>query len=113
MAGVAVGRSSCVDAADVTIGAGHAGVGSGQRECGRAVVKNCRTPGNSAVANGACMREALCNVVGIGRINEGLRMARVTVGRSACENATDMATGAGHADMGSGQRKRRRAVVEN
>jgi len=69
-------------------------------------------PRCSVMARGAGRWEASRGVIGIRGPGEILRVAAVAVRRQRCVVVIDVASSAGHSDVGAGQRERRLAVIE-
>jgi hypothetical protein len=96
---------------DVALRALDRGVGSRQREASTAVIKSRVVPGTRVVTLLTARRKAGLYVVRIGRAVEVLDVAGRAIGRGSHKLPVDMALGAGHADVRSGQRELRERIV--
>ena len=113
MATVAIGRQRCVVVVHVAGRAGHALVGSGQRECGLVVIEHRAIPGSGGVAGRAGGREAGRYMIRVSRPGEVGLVSTVAIGRKGGVVVVDVAGRAGHGLMRAGQRERRLVVIEN
>jgi hypothetical protein len=113
MAGHARGRQSCIHVVFVARGAQHAGMGAGQREWYRAVIKRSSRPGSRRiVARRTLLRESCRHMVRAGDAVIVSQMAGHARGRQSCIHVVFVARGAQRAGMGAGQWERGRAVIE-
>jgi hypothetical protein len=105
MAGVTIGGSALVDAADMAGGAGHTGMCTGQLEGRQVMVEGGGSPGGGGMAGGAVGAELPLVVVVRG-------VTGVTVGGGALVDVANMAGGTGHTDMRPSQLKGGQVMVE-
>jgi len=113
MAGIAIRWHRRIVPGDVATRARYRRVEASQREGGLTVIEHGSGPRSRRVAGGAGGRKSRGNVVWIGRIVVVLGMARVAVRRGPHEDIIDMAAGAGHRGVESGQREGRVVVIEH
>lgn len=102
---VAVGRQSGVVVVYVTVGAGDAGVRTGQRERRVVVIEGRWGPCGGAVADVALLREADRNVIRIGRTLEVFEVAANAGGRGQIVVAVGMALSTLQIGVRSGERE--------
>ncbi len=94
--------------------ASHAGVRTGQWEACLAVIEDCIRPGCGSVTDRAIRREASLHVIRIRGFVEIRDVARSTVLRRSRVLSINVATGARHGNVSTGQREgRERVVIES
>ena len=112
VAGIAVGWNSGEVVVHVAGGAGHGFVRTGQREGSLVVVEDCARPGRGVVANLARGWEVRRLVIGIGGPVVILGVAGEAIRRRARKDIVDVAGGAGHGFVRTGQREYGLVVIE-
>lgn len=85
---------------------------AGEREAGGAMIERRVAPTGGVVALCTCVREALLDVVRIGRIIIAGAVTGIAVRRRRCGVTVRVALGALKAGVRAGQRETGRAVVE-
>ena len=85
---------------------------TGEWECRVAVIEAPAGPIGSAVADGTIGREVGGHVIGVRCAREIGLMATIASGRQRCVVVVDVARGADHRSVGTGERERRGAVIE-
>jgi len=112
VAGIAVGRNGREVVIHVARSAGHCGVRASQREGSLVVVKDGARPGRRVMANHTSCGQARGLVIGISGPVVILGVAGIAIRGRAREDIIDVAGGAGHGFVRTGQRERSLIVIE-